>query len=143
MNVYACYQWHNSYHYLVLGCLHGTPLRENTKYLGRCTQLPIRTPTTLTIEDGLFVALRRAILKPKAREARKNAWILADIWRLVNERVSTRQDPARDQAHIRRLGRAINSILKEYRHRSTEEAGEEVELLLGSDPPSARKHGTV
>ena len=70
-------------------------------------------------------------------------WILADTWRLVNERVSVRQYPARDQAHIWRLGRTINASLKEDRHRRPEEAVEEVERLLGADPPSTRKHGTA
>ena len=69
-------------------------------------------------------------------------WILADTWRLVNERVSVRQYPARDQAHIWRLGRAINTSLKEDRRRRIEEAVKEVERLLGAyAPPSTGKHG--
>ena len=90
----------NSDHYLVLGCIRSAPLREHTKYLGRRTRLPLQPPTIPTREYGLFAALRRATTKPKAREARKNVWILADMWRLVDKRVSTRWDPARDQAHI-------------------------------------------
>ena len=64
---------HNLDHYLVLGFLRGAPLRENSKYLGRRKQLPLQPPTTLTREDGIFAALRRAVPKPMAREARKNA----------------------------------------------------------------------
>ena len=35
---------HNSDHYLVLGCLHGTTLRENQLYLGMSTRLPLTPP---------------------------------------------------------------------------------------------------
>ena len=45
------------------------------------------------------------------------------------------QDPARDQSIIQSLGRAINAILKGDWRQRTEEAGEEVERLLGTDPP--------
>ena len=65
----------NSEHYMVLGCLHRVPLREHIEYLGWCMQLPLQTPTTPTREDGIFADLWRAILKPRAREERKNAWI--------------------------------------------------------------------
>ena len=96
---------------------------------------PPPTPTTLAREDGLFAALRRAVPKPKARDARKNAWILETTWRLVNKRVYACQDPARDQYLIWRLGRAIVDILKGDGRRRAEEAGKEVDNLLGSDPP--------
>ena len=110
---------HNLYHYLVLGCLRSAPLRDHTEYLRRRTRLPLRLLTTPTRKDGLFAALRREISKHKAREARKNVWILEDMWMLVNEKVSTRRYPARDHAHIWRLGRAINMILREDRRRRT------------------------
>ena len=79
--------------------------------------------------------LRRAILKPNTREARKKVCILEETWRLVDKRVSARQDPARYQAHIWILGCAINASLKEERHRRIEEAGEGCERFLGADPP--------
>ena len=82
-------------------------------------------------EEGIFAALRRSIPKPKSREARKKALILAAMWRLADERVSAHRDPAKYQAHIWRLGCAINVNLKEDRHSFTEEAGEELERLLG------------
>ena len=56
-------------------------------------------------------------------------------WRLVNKRVSAHRDPIRYQFHIQRLGRAINAILKEDRRRRTEEEDNEVDRLLGEDPP--------
>ena len=40
-----------------------------------------------------------------------------------------------DQSIIRRLGRTIAASLKGYQRRRVEEAGEEVEKLLGSDSP--------
>ena len=90
-------------------------------------------------KDGLFAALHRAVLKPKARDVRKNAWNSETTWRLVDERVSTRRDPARDQHLIWRLGHDITMSLKVYRRLRAEEAGEEVEKLLGSEPPIHRE----
>ena len=62
-------------------------------------------------------------------------WISETTWRLVNDRVSARQDPARYQYLIQRLGRAIAASLKVYQRRQEEEVGEEVQRFLGSDPP--------
>ena len=56
------------------------------------------------------------------------------MWKLVNERVSARRDPAKDQSLICRLGRAIAASLNGDRRRQAEEAGAEVGVLLGSDP---------
>ena len=100
-----------------------------------CNRIPLRPLTTPTREYGLFASLRRAIPTPKSREARKNVWLLAATWRIVNKRVSAHQYPVRDQALIWRLGRAINASLRETRRRQMEEADEEVERLLGKDPP--------
>ena len=58
---------------MILGCLHSTTLRENTKYLGRRTRIPLHPPNTPTREYGIFATLRREIPKTKAWEARKNA----------------------------------------------------------------------
>ena len=101
--------------------------------------LPLRPPTTQTREEGIFANLRRAVPKPLAREARKNAWILAATWRLVDERVSARRDIAKDQGLIWRLERAIKESLREDRQRRAEEAGAELETLMGSDPPLHRE----
>ena len=130
---------HNSDHYMVLGCLHSTSLREHTRYLGVRNHLPLFPPTAPMREDRIFTALRRDVLKPRARKARKNAWISATTWRLVNGRVSARRDIAKDQTLIWRLGRAIKASLQEDRKRRAEEAGADVETLLGSDPPLHRE----
>ena len=76
------------------------PLREHTKYLMRRTRTPLQPPTGPMRGYRLFAFLRRAIPKPKAREARKNAWISAEKWRIVDERFYRRQDPASEQVHI-------------------------------------------
>ena len=57
------------------------------------------------------------------------------MWRLVEESVSVRWDPVRDQTLIRRLRCAISASLKEDQRRRMEEAGEEVEQLIGLEPP--------
>ena len=103
---------HNLDHYLVLGCLRNSPLRKHTEYLGRRKRSPLRPLITPMREEGIFAALRRSIPKPKSREARKKALILAAMWRLADERVSAHRDPAKYQAHIWRLGCAINVNLK-------------------------------
>ena len=59
---------------------------------------------------------------------------MAATWRLVDERVSARRDPAKGQTIIRRLGRAIKASLTTDRRRQAEEAGEEVEELVGAYP---------
>ena len=65
-------------------------------------------------------------------------WILAATWRLINERVSVHRNIAKDQTLIRRLGCAIKASLREDRQRREEEAGAEVEILMGLDPPLHR-----
>ena len=50
-----------------------------------------------------------------------------------------RQDIEKDQALIRRLGLAIKVSLRDDRKRRSEEAGAEVETMLGSDPPLHRE----
>ena len=126
---------HNSYHYMVLGCLHSASMREHARYLGGRKRIPLRPPTEPTRKDIIFADLRRAVPKPQAREARKNAWILATTWRLVNNRVSARRGTTKDQDLIWKLGRAIRKGLRKERKRRAEEAGAEGEALLGSEPP--------
>ena len=97
--------------------------------------MPLRPPKEPTREDDAFTALRRAVPKARPREARRNSWISAETWRLVDERVSARREPAKGQALTRRLGRAINASLAADWRRRADEAGEEVEALVGADPP--------
>ena len=125
----------NSDHYLVLDCLHSASLKEHTRYLRGRKKLHLRPPTAPTREDKIFAALRRAVPKPRAQEARKNEWISGATWRIVDERVSARRDPEKYQTLIRRLGRAIKASISTDRGRWAEEAGAEVEALVGVDPP--------
>ena len=90
-------------------------------------------------EDELFAALCRSVPKPKAREALENVWISDTTWSIVDERVSTRRDPAREHTFIWRLGRAISAILRGYWIQQSEEAGKEVEKMLRSDHPLDRE----
>ena len=126
---------HNSDHYMVLGYVHSASLREHARYLGGSNRLPLRPSTEPTREDRIFAALQRAVPKPQAQEAWKNSWILATTWRLVDKRVSALRYIAKYQTLIRRLGRAIKASLREDRKRRAEEAGAEVETLLGPYPP--------
>ena len=63
---------------------------------------------------------------------------MEETWRIVGERISA-QRGAGVQPRIRRLGRAIRASLKGDRKRRVEIAGEEVEMLLGGDPPNAKE----
>ena len=105
--IYVRDPWHNSDHYMVLGCLPSASLTEHKQYLGVQKKLPLKPPTETTREYEVFAALRRAVPKVRVREARINEWILMGTWRLVDERVSARRDMAKGQAIRRRMGRAI------------------------------------
>ena len=60
---------------------------------------------------------------------------MTETWRLVDERVSARRDPAKGQAIKIRLGRAIKASLVADRRRRADEAGAEVEALVGANLP--------
>ena len=125
---------HNSGHYMVLGYLHIAPLREHVRYLMGRTCLPLLPPTTPTSEDGISLSLHRDVPKLLATQARKNVWILAATWILVDKRVSERRYFAKDQVLIWRLGHDIKTSLRGDRRRHSEEAGEDMESLMGLDP---------
>ena len=71
---------HNTDHYMVMGCLHSAYLKEHAQYLGGRKKLPLLSRIEPVREDTIFAALRRAVTKPRVREARKKAWILAETW---------------------------------------------------------------
>ena len=101
----------NSDHYMVLGCLPSAPLSETKRYLGGRKRWPVRPPVKTTRTDELFAALRRAVPRAKRREARRNAWISAETWRLIDERVSARRDPRYGTLYRRRMGKAVQASL--------------------------------
>ena len=126
---------HNTDQYMVLGCLSGAPLKATRRYQGGRKRWPVWPPAKPSQTDTLFVALRRAVPKPAPREARRNTWISAETWRLIDERVSTRRDRRYSQADRRRLGKEIGKRLSKERRRRTEEVGVVVEDLMKADPP--------
>ena len=126
---------HNSDQYMVLGCLPSAPLSETNQYLGGRKRWPVRSPVKPSQTDELFAALRRAVPRPKPREARQNAWILAETWRLIDERVSARRDPRYGTLYRWWMGKAVQASLAADRRRRAEEPGAEVEALVKADPP--------
>ena len=48
---------HNTYHYLVLGCLRGDAPAAHSRYLGRRTRFLIRSPETPDKSDRMFAEL--------------------------------------------------------------------------------------
>ena len=123
---------------MVVVCLRSVPVREHAKYLTGQKKLPIQPLTEPMREDGISADLRRAVPKPHAKERRTNNCISEETWRLVDERVSARRG-TRVQARIRRLSREIAASLKGDIKRRVEIAGEEVETLLGADPPNPKE----
>ena len=91
-----------------------------------------------TWEDELFGDLRQAVPKPHDREKHRNVWISEETWRLADERVSARRG-TRVWARLRRLGQSVRASLKGDRRRRMEEAGKDVEALLGEDPPNVKE----
>ena len=85
-------------------------------------------------EYGLFTDLRWMIPKTKAQEARKKTWILADIWRLVDTRVSMRQDITCNQGLLQRPSRQIAASLKADQQRRVDTDRGKIEDILTSDP---------
>ena len=122
-NVAVREPWHNTDHYMVLGCLPGAPLTTTRRYMGGRKRCPVRPPAEPSQTDTLFAALQRAVPKPVPREARQNAWILEETWRIVNERFAMHQDPRYGQADRRRLGKEIGKSLSKDRRRRTGKQG--------------------
>ena len=106
---------HNTDHNMVLGCLPGAPLEATRRYQGGRKRWPVRPPAEPSRTDTLFAALQRTVPKPAPQKATRNAWILAETWRLIDERVSTRRDPRYGQADRRRLGKDIKKSLAQDR----------------------------
>ena len=126
---------HNSDYYLILGCLCSTTLREYVQYLRQCMHPPLQTLDTSTRKEQLFADFHQAIPKTKAWEARKNAWILEDTWRIIDTRVSVHQHPARNQSLIRRLGCHTTTMIKADRWRQTETDGGDIKNTDIGPPP--------
>ena len=129
---------HNSDHYMVVGQLRRGTAWEHVRYIKRPRRLPLLPPKEPTREDKLFEDLQRAVPKPHEREKHRNAWISDETWRLADERVLARRG-ARVRARLRRLGRAVRASLKGDRRQRVEDAGKDVEALLGEDPPNAKE----
>ena len=108
---------------------------KNKRYLGGRKRWTVRPLRELTRADQLFAALQRAVPRAQPREARRNAWISESTWRLIDKRVSARQDPRYGKVYIRRLGKAVQKSLATDRRSRAEEAGAEVEALVKADPP--------
>ena len=63
---------------------------------------------------------------------------MEETWRLVDERFSARRGTG-VRMRIQRLGRAVRAILQGDRKRRVETAGQDVETMLGEDPPNPKE----
>ena len=120
---------------MVLGFLPSAPLTETKQYLGGRKRWPVWPPVKPTRTYELIADIRRAVPRAKPREARRNAWILAETWRLIKERVSARRDLRYGMAYRQRVRKAVQKSLAADRRRRADEAGAEVEALVKADPP--------
>ena len=100
---------YKSDHIMVIGCLNGAYLREYSRYFGRrtCFLLQPSNRKTRKWVEKIFAELRHAVPKPDKQAACHNSWILAETWRLVDEKVSARWEPGRDERRLRRMVRDI------------------------------------
>ena len=89
-NVVVRYAWHNTDHYLVLGCLRRSAPTVHSCYLRKRTLFPIKLPTTPERVDRLFADLQEANPKPPCQERLRQAWISPETWRLVDARIAAR-----------------------------------------------------
>ena len=83
---------------------------------------------------ALLFHLQRAVPRAKPREARRYAWISAETWRLIDERVSVRRDPRYRTVYTRWMGKAEQTVLAADRRRRADIVGAEVEALVNLEP---------
>ena len=100
---------HNTYYYLVLGCLCRAKPAAHLRSLWKRTRLPIRTPATPDKSDRMFDEIRRAIPKPAQKERHHQAWISPDTWSLIDTSMEVFR--RRDQWISQDLARAIKAAL--------------------------------
>ena len=98
---------------------HGVPVRrflEGTITLPRAQDAPLTSTARKPDEDAggqyLLQVAARAVQKPDKQATCHNLWISDEMWKLVNDRVSARQEPRRDQMRLRQLGQATRTTLK-------------------------------
>ena len=128
---------HNSDHFMVVASLRPASVREHRRHVGGRRRFPLTPPKggQATEADKVFAELKAQMLHPEPRTLRRNAWMSEETWKLVDERVATRRKPDKDQAELRRLSRRIKASLQADRTKRAENAGSEMEHLLGNDPP--------
>ena len=89
--------WHNTDHYLVLGCLRiATPV-THSRYLRKRERFPLNPPMTPGDVDRLFVEIQEGILKPPRQEHPIQALISPDTCLLVDTSISAYQNRDGDQ----------------------------------------------
>ena len=66
---------HNTFQYLVLGCLHGADPVSHSRYLGKKSHFPLKLLNILGGVDRLFAELWGSIPKLTQQELLQQAWI--------------------------------------------------------------------
>ena len=118
-------------------CVCRAPLQENTKTTSGAGRASLSVQPDVRWGRG---GTRYSLSCSEPCQYRKNGRRATTrgfeaMWIIVDERVSTRQEPKRDQERIRRMRWAIRATLKTDMRRREETAGEYVEQLLTGDPP--------
>ena len=103
--------WHNTDHYLVLGCLHGTAPAAHSQYPGIHKSFPIKPLMTSDGINRLFAEIRGGVPKPYWKEHLHQAWISPETCHLINTSIAALWN--RDQRNSRALSRKIKTIIQE------------------------------
>ena len=134
-NICVQYPRKNLDHYLILGFLCITTLRENSKYIRRRMQPPLHPLETPTRDDHIIVDILKVVSKPKGWEERENSCILESTCRLIKKIVSVHQEPIQYQQLLRSLGRNNKARLQEEIQHQAHTTRADIKSLLVSDPP--------
>ena len=134
-NVSVRYPRYSTDHYMVLGCLHISTLRDQQRYLGRRTRLFIHPPMVPMRTDLLFADLSQIISKPQRTERRRGPCISEETCIPMDAGFTLRRDPIHNQSRTRTLVLRTKVLLKRDKQQRAAEAGAEVKSLLAYNPP--------
>ena len=118
---------HRSDHRAVIAHIKGGDPNRLRRYRKKVARFPIRLPPGPKTEaEDLFGQLKGTIERLKAREMKRNHWILAATWQLVDCQAQLKSWGELTQSAGRRLGRAINASLKRDRLQRAVNAADDI-----------------
>jgi len=123
---------HDSDHRAVVATIYAGSSRQIRGYRKRRGRFPVRLqrvgPRTAT--ESKFEDLKAACEEPPPRQRAANNWILAETWRLVDERAMLRAKGTLSQQKHRQLNRKVKAGLNLDRSQRATDTAEAMELEL-------------